>query len=271
MFRPCFFRQRLFHSQEADMQKGIWENEEVLSLFERVEKAKKSGRPLKDAFLEHAKKYARQPNSVRNYYYHEVDNLKNDEKRRKLLKVNLDKHKKSAIEYFTPEEEKQLMAKIENMVQKGCSVRKACFTLANGDVGQMLRFQNKYRNFLSKKGQTEKPSNIIKFTNKKKDILSESDLNSLFIGLVRLVKRSALEEVNDKYRIEKENANAKLRQVLAELSKKEEDLDSLKKSFRKLKEENIALMRSATKSDKTKCLSQKLGKQAEKMTESPTG
>ena len=52
------------------MKKGIWSNQEVKELFNQVEQTKKSGRPLKDAFIAHAERYTRKPNSVRNYYYH---------------------------------------------------------------------------------------------------------------------------------------------------------------------------------------------------------
>ena len=54
----------------------IWKNVEVKDLFEAVEDCKKRGEPLKLAFVSHANKYSRKPNSVRNYYYKEVENLK---------------------------------------------------------------------------------------------------------------------------------------------------------------------------------------------------
>ena len=232
------------------MQKGIWPREEVISLFGAVEEAKNKNISLKFAFIEHAKKYSRQPNSVRNYYYHEVDNLYKDKARKKELGIDLEKHKKSSIKYFSQEQENELMQKIEELVSKGHSVRKACFTLANGDVSEMLRYQNKYRNFSAKKKPVE--NNIIKFTSKKKEGLSESDLNSLFIGLVRLVKRSAVEEVNEKIKQEKENANNLLRQALLDLGKKEREFLTLKERFMKLKKENELLIKSMMAKSKEK-------------------
>ncbi len=241
------------------MQKGLWGNEEVKDLFSFVEKAKASNVSLKFAFIEHAKKYSRQPNSVRNYYYHEVDNLWKDEKRKKDLGISLDKHKKSSIRYFSQEQEAELMDRIEKLVADGCSVRKACFTLANGEVGEMLRYQNKYRNYVAKK-KASSQNNIIKFTSKRKESLSESDLNSLFLGLVRLVKRSAVEEVNERFKEEKESANALLRKAIVDLGKKDKEIKDLKESFAALKKENAILLQTVTKNacDKADKLSQKL-------------
>ncbi len=247
------------------MSKGIWKNEEVKDLFQSVENAKKKNLALKFAFIEHAQKYSRQPNSVRNYYYHEVDNLWKDQSRKKDLGINLNNHKKSSIKYFSEEQEAQLMQNIKELVENGYSVRKACFTLANGDVGEMLRYQNKYRNFISK--QSLQKSNIIKFTTKKKESLSESDLNSLFLGLVRLVKRTATEEMNEKFKIEKENSNALLRKAIADLGKKEKEFSELKSNFLKLKKENASLMQLVEKNstDKRKKLNDKLSKSSRQL------
>lgn len=57
---------------------GLWEEEEVKTLFQLVEDCKKNNISIKEAFLKHSQLYARKPNSVRNYYYHEVDNLNKD-------------------------------------------------------------------------------------------------------------------------------------------------------------------------------------------------
>ena len=192
------------------MKKGIWKNQEVKELFLEVENVKANNKPLKDAFINHAKKYNRKPNSVRNYYYHEIDNLSKDSKRLEKLKIDLSKHEKSSIIYFSKEEENDLMKKIDDMVSGGMSVRKACYTLSKGDVGQMLRYQNKYRNFLSKTNSANENNldgeKIIKFT-KKRTTLTDNEIQSLFMGLVRLVKRNAIEEISDKVKVDFENAN----------------------------------------------------------------
>ena len=64
---------------------GVWKDEEVKSLFEEVRLCKSQGRALREAFAAHAKKHFRKPNSVRNYYYGEIERLKKDEKRRRIF------------------------------------------------------------------------------------------------------------------------------------------------------------------------------------------
>ncbi len=228
------------------MKKGLWRDEEVKSLFQYVEEVKRSNEPLKNAFMLHAKKFGRKPNSVRNYYYHEVDNLTDDLVRAKKLKIDMKNHEKNEINYFSENEELELMKKIENLVKEGNSVRKACLTLSGGDVDKMLRYQNKYRNYLTKKKDNDK-SNIIKFTKKKTEILTESDINSLFMGLVRLVKRTAVEELAGKMKEERESSNYLLRKALVDLNKKDKEIKQLKADFINLKMENSKLMQNMIK------------------------
>ena len=227
--------------------KGIWENNEVKELFDMVEDYKDKNKSLKLAFMAHAQKYGRKPNSVRNYYYHEVDNLKSDKKRLQKLGIDLNLHNKSNINYFTSEEEQKLMKEIDAMVQKGMSVRKACLSLSGGDVNNMLRYQNKYRNFIARqkkdeafKTEKDKPDNVIAFR-KMGRTLSEGEIQSLFMGLVRLVKRTAREESENEYKEKLEEANEALRRTISKLSSKQRDNDKLKEEISKLKGENSKL------------------------------
>ena len=242
--------------------KGIWDNSEVQALFMEVENYKNKNKTLRDAFISHAQKYNRQPNSVRNYYYHEVDMLGKDQGRLKKLGINLEMHKKNAIIYFSQEEETSLMEKISDFVRQGVSVRKACFTLSNGDAGQMLRYQNKYRNFLSKKKSVEcdkvqekpksslKPysdNNIITFKKTQKS-LSDAEVQALFMGLVRLVKKNAIIEGEEKFKTELNTANHLLRKALTQISSQERELEKLKEEYLKLKNENSKLSENIIKS-----------------------
>lgn len=245
------------------MKKGIWKNQEVKDLFSIVENFKNSNKALKEAFAEHARKYGRRPNSVRNYYYHEIDNLSADDARLKKLGIDLSKHEKSEIAYFTEGEQKALMERIDRMVRDGVSVRKACFTLSNGDVTKMLRYQNKYRNYLSKqKPKFEDKGNIIKFTNKKNSSITDGELQALFMGLVRLVKRNAMQELDSSFKVQLDKANANLRKALVEMSGKEKELQLLKTNFIKAKEENLSLRQEivALRCDKAEKLKNKLNK-----------
>lgn len=227
------------------MKNGLWSKQEVKDLFTSVEKAKDNKNPLKMAFSEHAKKYSRQPNSVRNYYYHEIDNLEIDRERCNNLGIDLSKHKKSSIQYFSKDEEDSLMQKIDGLVESGYSVRKACMTLSDGDIGTMLRFQNKYRNFKAKQKPIEK-NNIIKFT-KRKEGITESELQALFMGLVRLVKRSAKEEASMQTNSILEKTNIELRKTIIALNTKEKEYRELKEQLTKVKEENSRLVKDVFK------------------------
>ena len=242
------------------MKKGIWSNQEVKELFNQVEQTKKSGRPLKDAFIAHAERYTRKPNSVRNYYYHEIDQLGNDLNRLKKLGIDLEKHKKTAIVFFSSNEEQSLMQEITKLIDSGMSVRKACLTLSNGNVEQMLRYQNKYRNYLIKqKNETIDNNKVIKFT-KKKTTLNDNDIQSLFMGLVRLVKRNALEQINDKYKSEFDRVNNELRKAIVEIHNKEKAYSELKNEIAKLQKDNAKLSQDVMKlrCDKASKLKEKL-------------
>ncbi len=240
--------------------KGIWNNSEVKALFEGVEECKNKNMSLREAFIAHAQKYQRKPNSVRNYYYHEVDALKGDKERCKSLGIDLQKHQKSNITYFSKEEEVGLMREIEKLVKEGYSVRRACFQLSNGDVGLMLRFQNKYRNFLAR-AKEEKPNNVVTFQKSPKR-LSDSEVQSLFMGLVRLVKKNALIEGEEKYRAELTSANTMLRKALTQISSQEREIERLKEDFSRVKKENIKLAERAMKGacSKAEALRKKLQK-----------
>ena len=242
------------------MKKGTWSNQEVKELFNQVEQTKKSGRPLKDAFIAHAERYTRKPNSVRNYYYHEIDQLGNDLNRLKKLGIDLEKHKKTAIVFFSSNEEQSLMQEITKLIDSGMSVRKACLTLSNGNVEQMLRYQNKYRNYLIKqKNETIDNNKVIKFT-KKKTTLNDNDIQSLFMGLVRLVKRNALEQINDKYKSEFDRVSNELRKAIVEIHNKEKAYSELKNEIAKLQKDNAKLSQDVMKlrCDKASKLKEKL-------------
>ena len=212
-----------------------------------MENVKEQNKPLKNAFMRHAEIYRRKPNSVRNYYYFELEELKKDIVKTKRLGINLSLHEKVEFDYFSQEEESKLVREIDGLIANGYSLRRACLQLSGGDVNKMLRYQNKYRSFKAKFKKSDVPDNIITFTKKKKEFLSESDINSLFLGLVRLVKRSAMEEVSFKTKLEKENTNNALRQALVDLNKKDKELEKLKDDFLKLKLENSRLVQNMMK------------------------
>lgn len=228
------------------MKKECWADSEVKDLFLTVEDVKDSNKPLKDAFVAHAQKYSRKPNSVRNFYYNQLVQLKKDLIRTKRLGIDLSRHEKLEVEYFSPEDQDRLISDIDRLVKSGMSIRKACLKLSGGDINLMLRYQNKYRNYILKQSKRAMPDNIIKFS-KKKMSLSDEDINSLFLGLVRLVKRTAEEQASSRYKTQNQNSNDQLRKMLVQLNQKDREVEKLKAEYAKIKSENAALIQKMMK------------------------
>lgn len=225
-------------SGEVFMKFSNWNEREVKDLFDEVEICKQSKYALKMAFDSHAKKYNRKPNSVRNYYYHEVDNLLQDEKRCQKLGVDINKHIKNHFDNFDKEEEEKLFEQIEKLTKQGISVRSACLKLSGGDLTEMTRLQNKYQNMKKKLGVVD---NVIPFKQRQK-ILTESDINSLFMGLVRLIKKTAVEDFMEKSKLEKESSSYLLKKAFVDLNKKDKQIAELREGLQGLKEENAKLI-----------------------------
>lgn len=238
-----------------------WKDEEIKKLFTHVETCQAKGYSLTKTFQIYAEENGRKPNSVRNYYYAELNNLEQNELQRQNLQIDLSKHTKINPQFFSQQETNKTMLAITNLTKKGYSVRKACLLLANGDIAKMVRLQNKYRTTRKKQTQLPEkmPQNIVSIP-VKRTTLSENEINSLFLGLVKLIKTSAKQEFNIKVQQDAEHANALLRKTLVNLSNKERQLELLKKSFELLKEEKekldekIKLLRSTKPTIKTEKL-----------------
>ncbi|MGN1201498.1 MAG: hypothetical protein ACI4R8_04520 [Candidatus Caccovivens sp.] len=223
----------------------IWSDKEVKSLFESVESCKDDGKSLKIAFELHAKTFKRKPNSVRNYYYKEVDNLKEDAERCKRLRIDLDKHIKNHFMVFG-QEEADLLHQIDVLTKQGFSVRSACQKLSGGDLALMTRLQNKYQN--EKKKQT---GQVIPFRARQKS-LTENEINSLFLGLVKLIKKTAVEDIMEKTKLEKESSAFLLKKAFVDLGRKDKQIAELQENFKLLKSENEKLVAKLEESGKNK-------------------
>ena len=227
---------------EVIMKFSVWSDKEVKDLFQVVEECKSMNRPLKDAFLKHANNYHRKGNSVRNYYYHEVDNLEKDEKRRKRLQIDLSKHLKNKLVPFSKRQEEEFLQKIEEYKKQGMSVRSACIKLSGGDMTLMTRLQNKFQNLKKE----EKTNNIITF-HKREKTLSMNDIHSLFMGLVKLIKKTSAEEVEAKFKEEKRTNEFLLKEAYNELNEKTKELKALKADYQILKSDNLKLSEKMNK------------------------
>jgi hypothetical protein len=225
-----------------------WKESEVKKLFDCMAKTKKNNKSLLDGFREFAKKSKRKANSVRNYYYLEIDNLKKDPQRAKKLGIDISIHNVQNAEKFSDEQTEKLVMEILRLKCLGFSVRKACLKLANNSAEEMLRFQNKFRSVLKKNKplynkcllnlrknglseqkkdkKLEKNENVIYLKKPEEKKLTDEDVNSLFLGLVKLVKKNAIENVEKNLISETEFANSILRETLIKLSNLEKELDS---------------------------------------------
>lgn len=176
------------------MKKSKWTRAQIDMLLEKT----KHGNVRMHAFEEVAKQTRRKTNSVRNYYY-----------------KNLAKEKASFTS-FSAAEVTQMLREIILGTSRGESVRSVCLRLANGDKLKMLRFQNKYRAILKTapgritevkdmlEGQgyfvklpyqtnflDKLPNNVVTLPTREEKKLADADINNLFAGLLRLVKKQA--------------------------------------------------------------------------------
>ena len=203
-----------------------WTKAEICKLFDMVEKYRQNNKPLLSAFQDFANRFARKCGSVRNFYYSQIKMFEASPNLCKEWGINLENHKKTLPKPFSKEEEKRQMAQIEQFVEKGHSVRFACKTLAGGDITQMLRLQNKYHATRAKKA----PSNVV-FMPSKKATLSENEISSLFLGLVKLVKKTAEEKAEESLKNKILSANFELRKSIKALADKQREVEMLRKKF----------------------------------------
>ena len=121
--------------------------EEAKSLVRYICAGKNAGKTLSGLFESYAQKTGRAKGSVRNYYYALLKTTE-DVRVKKLLN-NTGLHAEKITQFSEEETDKMLKAVLEQKA-KGVSVRRAVLNLAGGDDKLMLRYQNKYRNVLTK-------------------------------------------------------------------------------------------------------------------------
>ncbi len=121
--------------------------EEARSLVQYISDGRNAGKTLSGMFEAYAKKTGRAKGSVRNYYYALLRSSGDDRVKKLLRGTGL---KAEKITQFSEEETDEMLKAIITQKSKGVSVRKAVLNLAGGDDKLMLRYQNKYRNVLTK-------------------------------------------------------------------------------------------------------------------------
>ena len=236
-----------------------WKDEEIKQLFAFIEEGKENNKSLIRIFSEFAELSGRKANSVRNYYYAELAELEKNCEKRERLKIDLTKHFKLRQVPFCESDEKSLVKYILEQSAKGVSVRRACLQLSNNNLSDMIRFQNKYRNLIKSKPklfeecaeelkrvgvnvcvESKKQSSNILYMPKQKT-LSDKDIESLFMGLVRLVKRVANEQANQQAQSQIKLINDNLKTALVNIKSKENEIEKLSSNLRVLQNENSNL------------------------------
>lgn len=202
-----------------------WTDEKIKHLFNYVEENKNRNICLVKIFKNYAAITNKKPNSIRNYYYNQIEHFCLNPNLAKKLNINLNLHKVKQISHFSKTDEETLK-ELNNLISNGYSVRKACLTLANGDINIMMRLQNKYRNMKQKSENKLNNSNILQFKPKNTG-LTDNDINNLFLGLVKVIKKNAVEQLNKNLISECEWANNTLRKTLVSLNNKEKEIKSL--------------------------------------------
>ena len=191
-----------------------YSREEAESFVKYICQGKGQGKTLTRIFEEYAAATHRAKGSVRNYYYALLKSTENAEVREILKGTSL---KAEDVRPFTDEETDKILREILRQKSRGVSVRRAVLNLANGDDKLMLRYQNKYRNVMSK--QPERIERLLK----------ECGLDSSDGG------RQALEDkINNLY----DRLNSSLKDEVKRLKKKKKKLTD-ENSLLKLQVKNL--------------------------------
>lgn len=221
--------------------------EKIKSLFLIIEKE----REVKKASLNSAIEQAAislnlKKESARNYYYKSLKFLRQNPIVASNLGIDLKKFDKKSFEKFDKERKEHIYSVISKNLENGISVRQSCMELANNDATKMLRYQNKYRNM---KKQFENVSNqvkkkqdkVINITKAKSDLnkkISDDEINALFMGLIRIIKKAAIDNVSSELKSECEFATQNFRQTIIDLNQKEIEL---KKVWKENEELNLKI------------------------------
>ena len=211
-----------------------WDISEIKILMNLV--SKREEKSLVEVFDNFAKQTNRKTFSVRNFYYKLLKLANIDDKIAQVLNKNGIENAEIRTNHFSSTETENLLRVLLNN-EKNISVRRACMELAKGDDTLMMRYQNKYRNAL--KNQPELVSRILDELKSKqirvrevepnnimvmplaKQLITEKEIQSLFGGLIRLVKKSAEQEISTQLKREAEFANTALQNSLIDLRRKE--------------------------------------------------
>ena len=216
-----------------------WNDNEIKQLFEIVEKNKENNLSTLQSFKEYSTLSNRNTFSIRNFYYQYVRFLNKNPQNASKLGIDLSKHSVQSFEHFSEKDKTELKKQIEGLTEKGFSVRNACEKLANGNIKEMLRIQNKYRSLSAKPKQAK----VIPFPKQKtqNNKLSDEDIKSLFMGLVKLVKENEKASLQSDLKLLVSKQEQQKRKELVLLEQKQVEIEMLKKEIAELTNKNKKL------------------------------
>lgn len=181
---------------------------------------------LSNVFEAYAKENNLNKYSVRNLYYYGLKELeekgegKSEFKRKKLVR-------------FTKTEAEKLFNKIEENKKRGISVRKSCLMFSSFNKEESIRLINKYRLEKKKREKVCAEENVVMFS-PRKQVISDSDIASLFSGLVRLIRENASREAG----VDREE----IKRVKEGLNRANEEIKELRIKLREEKSKNERLI-----------------------------
>ena len=195
---------------------------ETRELAKMAENAKLQNKGLNEVFTEFARTHGRAKGSVRNFYYKLVADIKRGKTDNKYFSSMPEINRAKA---FDKQEEKLLIEAVNEGVKNNKSVRRTLNELSGGDGKLMLRFQNKYRNLMSKKPElfaSENHNGSLNADLKEKNYFEkvpDFTLNRLKNEINNLVKNIAAKAKQENESLKKENLrlkdeNSALRSVL---------------------------------------------------------
>lgn len=225
-----------------------WQVTEIKQLLSTIKKEGKGH--IAHAFLLHSEQYKRKPTSVRNFYYNFLKLLNSNTTIRANFDDILSDFSTKDARRFDEIAEENLLLEILDYTDR-LSVRQKCLLLSNYDRRKFIRYQNKYRNLLKNKPNLVKkcvnllkkanktvrnlsfdnvttfPQNIITMPATGTKILTDADINSLFLGLVNLVKHNVKQTLKQSIKNEMSLVNNALEKSITELRKKDAIISDL--------------------------------------------
>lgn len=95
------------------------------------------------------------------------------------------------------------------------------------------------QNSSEKPTKTQKQdNNVLRFSKQNATMLSENEINSLFLGFVNLIKRNVVFEKERQYKVQITGYHKQISGYLLELEKKNQEIELLKQTLAKLQKAN---------------------------------